>query len=1280
MFGRLLTWFSACFLLIGISFSSIAQTPAAGVTKFRSIEEVIQNWTPDRRLFVKGDIGVAARQLEDLAQWLAVNGPHWTVVLMDEASTQFYSAPDGRNYSGMDAVEYALGQGLSNRTDFGKWEHPQTKERDGAVFALFLKDRKFSYFASDAQDRRGLGEANWVGQLDQPAFRAMRSGGRILDAVKDTVQTVNERLERAVKSEADLARTVELERQRAVEAVISSIANTRQLIDQVKRSAAEYQQNYPKARGVLAAPPLLQWQEDVAKIKTELKPDSARSLQQRLATIDDAILSVLNSYAAVEGLDVHVSELNAQLMQLAASPQNVAASNIATVKKLIEDAKKTVEQGDVGLPKIYQQAEQAVREGQALLEQERVAEERVRIARLWIWRTLIVSIAISLLVVAFVFWLLNRRRRAIMLQAFKTLAERESLVAKETEGIDRLFTRNEELLGSKQRIAERGYAGATREISEKALDYVDDLFIMSKEVRRVLKDARGLVHPNNPIAKLRNLFSGRDYQQAINEVTGKQLKFSRVNGLPWVLRERATASGGAIPDEVMLTFEEVFDAFKHRGIEAERALTTVENCLTNINDALTEAQTELQACIDQDKQLDAESTDDGYFDLIDYLETLIPSVESDLEQADKLSLTDAVGAMQNHLPLAKRKMAEAQLLGNHLLEARRGLFPRLSEAADSLQHLQFNSQWIFFELSAIKGRANELFKVAAERSVAEDVEMLAKDLTALGDRAAQTVVMATQIRQDLEPQGELLKERIRAARTSLAKQLQVPESAVLHEQNSSPDEFWSLAGKSLEAAGVAVGQGQNDVGQAAIEAMLADVARADEIIQATSQAVELFEKKRQLATAELQRLEARLPKVGAAIDMSRRKFVGSSLELRRENPQDPPVDVTQLLQAASAPLRSVDATLELIPEQHRQGRVLHAASMLHEAAHQVALAHENLDRIEHHIAIMEEKVRENKTEMARLSAMLETVLYNRRDPLVTQQTIEAIKDLDRRVTAVREDLERTDTAPNPFDVSVTLELIRQAFVEIDARCAADRKAHAEATRAVEGARQQQLIAQQFVRQSQTDGIPDSPRTTEANRQIAALAQSLVDVNSQLREPHGDWRMVDERASKLQTQLSTAADVLRGELNTASQALETFQKASQSVFQAEQWAGSYGIRVSGSPGVRELEKARASLQQGKYDRVLEISRVAAAAAVMAIQQAEREVLRRQQAAARAAEAERRRRHRESSNTTVFGGGSSFGGGSFKGGFGGGSGGSSSRGGSFGGGGSSGGGSGFSRSGW
>ncbi len=1105
-FARCLTPLTAHLIWFALFANLFSQESAtsSGVTKIAAIEDVIRTWRPDRHLFVKGNLGIGSRQLDELENWLTKNGPHWTIVIMDEASDASFLANDGREYRGMDAIEYALGYGLSNRTDFGKLEHPKTMERDGAVFAMSLKERKFSYFGSDAQDRRGLGESNWVGQLDQPAFRAMRSGGRILDAVKDTVKSIDEQLTRVIQGEADNAR-----------------------------------------------------------------------------------------------------------------------------------------------------------------------------------RTLLFILILVLLSIAAVLWLLNRRRRTIMIAAEEALARRELVVAKETEGIDRLFIRNEELLGSKEKVIERGYVGATKLVSEQALDYVDDLFIMSKEVRRVVKDARELINPNGLFSRLLNLFSGSRYQQAMHAVTGKPLKFSRLNGLPGVLREQSNqvrsdkedldkANRTEIPDEITLTFEEVFHAFQQRGVDAENALNTVENCLTNVHEKLSDAQDKLGKCIAQDKRMDGESRSDGYFRLPDYLEVMIPAVEIDLEQADKLSAFDAVGAMQEVLPVAQRKMNEATALGSHLLNAREKLFPQLKQAAAKLGELRFTSHWIDLELSSITYRANQLMKVAATQSIGSEVANIASELTGLVTRGNLSMQLAERIRQELGPEGESLRYRIQNARSAIARELSLPESALLNEIDLSPEDCWATAGKNLEAAGVAVSLGQNNAAQAAIDVMIAQVARADNLIQQSTKTVQSFGQDKEHTASELKRLSFRLPQVKLAVETIRRDYVSSTLQFNTDaasKPTDGPATAEQMLQSAASPLNSVEDILRRATDAFRQGKVLQAAVSLNHATSQIELAHAQLDRTEQHVANIESRSRENRTELSRLSGLFANLRSNQRDPLVTQDTLNAIEAANRSAEVIGRDLATSIAAPNPFEITTGLIQLQQKAVSLEARCTADRKANSEAARAVAGARGQQQIALQHVRQSQTDGIPDSPQTIQANDKIAILNQELVAVESQLREPHGDWKQVDSRASKLQADLSASTTTLIGELRSASQAIEIFNQASQIVFQAEQWTGHYGIRVSGSPGVRELERARTSLQQGNYNIVLEVGRIAADIARKAIEQGEREVIRRQQSAEREAEATRRRN--QASTPSIFNsGGSSHhsSGGSF-------GGGSSSNSSS-----SSSSGSGFSRSGW
>ena len=73
---------------------------------------ILDAWQPDQRLYVKGDVGVDRARLAQLEGWLAANGPHWTVLLMDHAQGEIYRDDRGHNLSGASAVEFAVGRGL----------------------------------------------------------------------------------------------------------------------------------------------------------------------------------------------------------------------------------------------------------------------------------------------------------------------------------------------------------------------------------------------------------------------------------------------------------------------------------------------------------------------------------------------------------------------------------------------------------------------------------------------------------------------------------------------------------------------------------------------------------------------------------------------------------------------------------------------------------------------------------------------------------------------------------------------------------------------------------------------------------------------------------------------------------------------------------------------------------------------------------------------------------------------------------------------------------------
>lgn len=1242
------------------------------VVEFEKITEVIKQWTPQTQLYVKQPIGVGAKQLSDLQDWLEKNGPHWTVVLMHDADNQVYQAANGDVFQGMDAVETALGKGLTNQTDFGKLSNPETQERDGAIFVLFLNERKFSYFSSAAQDRRGLGRSNWIGDLDQPAFRAMRGGGRIVDAVEDTVTNINNRLAQAIQIERVNAQRQVQERERDLNSLHATIKHAREQIDEAKVIAADFRSLNPNAKGPLTSPPLEDWRQAVEAIESSITVETIHANAQQLTKTTDAISQYMNNVSSAVNCAENSQLLEASIRRLSGSENPEVRSEVEKARSALAAANTAAKDGSTEVTALMSQANESITTADRIDTRDQRNLEQAQAIRKQVVRVLYILASLLTTLIVGLLGFFNWKRRPDMKKAQSQLSDRESAMSQNADEVDKLFTRNDELLGSSERLQQRGYVGKTKVVSEQALSYVNELFIISKEVRRVLSEARELVYPQGLWGRVVNMFSRGRYQRAMNQLTGSPLKFSTTSGLPRILRDSLPEGTNQNAEYVTLNFEEVLKAYNKREDEATQTLDLIDKCLTNVHESLSNSQTDLNGLNEQEKLLQKASEEDGYFALPSIFRDLIPTIESGIQQADKLSAFDAVEAMQVVLPEVDRKIKESRNCITHFLSAREKLFPILRETTDSLKSMGFRSSWIDDTLRSITSKADGLMKECASQSVASGVAETAQKLASLSDNAQEAVVLAKRLDQELTPASEAMQERIVAARQDMAKRLNLPQSAILNEINQQPGVHSSTAIKHLDAARSLLSLGQIEAVKTSIAAFSQEESHADAILIASKNAVENFGKQQQTASSELSRLRNRIPEVEKSVAPIARTFESSTLQT--QNIDGKPVTARQLIQFAESPIDPVEKSLQLAQAEHKQGRVLHAAELQFNASSTIATAHQQLDQVEELIARVISQARDNLAEANRCADQLEKLQETARDPLVTSLTVAAINDAATTISKLRHDVS-VSPSPNPFEMAGAISSVQHSLAELQARCAADRQAQAEAARAVAGARRQHQTALQLVRQAQTDNIPDSRVTVDSVNRISALGQAVGKLEFRLKEPHGNWKEVDDSAAHLQADISRSSDTLSRELKSASHALSLFQQASQVVFQAEQWSGRYGIRVLGSPGVRDLERARASLHSGDYRSVESICQLALAAAMMAIQQAEREVERQRMAEQRAAEEARRRqeatRRRPSSDEGIFGGGfGGFGGGSF--------GGGSSSGGSSGSRSSND--SGFSRSGW
>jgi hypothetical protein len=595
--------------------------------------------------------------------------------------------------------------------------------------------------------------------------------------------------------------------------------------------------------------------------------------------------------------------------------------------------------------------------------------------------------------------------------------------------------------------------------------------------------------------------------------------------------------------------------------------------------------------------------------------------------------------------------------------------------------------------------------------------------------------LAKHLKEQTEPKLSELPGLIKSNRSELSKSLRLPENQVLIEGQFNPDDAAAMARKNLEAASTLLLQGKVEACRAALSGCEAEVDKAKSWMDASKATVKEFDQTLRLERSRLDGMLERCRNLLGTLRNVERDHTAAALRLAYSVVEEPakswakpgaeplqdlaaseavptqanstqansgPVAsangqqedqqlggslANQLLQRAESIAQQVSKMHNDAQAQYSRGEVLGAISTVREASALIAEIDRRLVRVELHLQHLERCVVENQQQLESSVAAAQRLLGYQSDRLVMLPTVRQIQEFAEHVGQVQSQVATNTQRTNPFELAQVLMHFQKRIAELEAMIVADHQGHAEASRAVDGAVRQWSVARQYVQQSRTDNIPDSPATKEGVRRVDVLEQGVLGVQQQIEEIHGDWHAVGRRAAEVQSDLATVSKKLSQELQMGNNALQEFQMASESVYNAEHWTGPWGMRIDGSPGVRLLESARTQLQAGNYAAVLELSSQANQAAQIAIQRVEREVQKRRIAEQQRTERLRRERMAAEAARTgtiiLGGGGSSSRGGSIFGSggtFGGGGGPFGGGGGSFGGGGGGGNNSGFGRSGW
>ena len=423
---------------------------------------------------------------------------------------------------------------------------------------------------------------------------------------------------------------------------------------------------------------------------------------------------------------------------------------LAQARVELEKAREAHARGDSGYGVFYENARQATDSaeeeiGRAKAERERrmLAErEAARRAEIRAVRFRNAGLAGGGLVAALLGvggMVMNRRRRPAKAEAEALLSAWEAGAHEKRDGLFALLDRTSVVVGSAVDLSERGYAGETLRLGEQTIADVDELFIMSSAVERVLREARGLVVSGLGARGAVNLFSSDNYFKAMRLLRDEPITFAPEEGIELIVRgsrEETRSLLGKLESykPFALSFNELIGEFNVRAGRALESLDRIENAWATIHGELDAVDAVVDEAEERASAIVARASEDGLFVVPGFAGSWLRSARDDLGAAVAMAAGDPVGALAGPLPVARRKATEGLALCDALDRARSVTLPAMRRNADALAESGQANGWIMGALNALSGEAERLCLAGASESVAGRVSAFDGAVVALAGR------------------------------------------------------------------------------------------------------------------------------------------------------------------------------------------------------------------------------------------------------------------------------------------------------------------------------------------------------------------------------------------------------------------------------------------------------------------------------------------------------------------------------------------------------------------
>ena len=1167
---------SLLFLSFALSLSLNSEARGESAARFQNINEVVSQWTQDQHLWVHGNLRLSVERLTELETWLDVNGQNWTIVLMENARTQRYDSK-----SGMSAVEFALGEGLSNRTPFGDLRDARTGQKNGAVFVLFLEERKFSYFASEAYDTRSLGERYWVNRLDLPAVSAMRSGGRIADASRNTVSSIDDALTKKIEAEQERARLAKSAKSKALEEAKQYSNQLSPLIEEAVTGASNLRSSHPGLTGAVVRPPLSEWTVSRVTISQLVEQKDAENARKHFENARNSILLFqqgIDQWGASAKLFTGLGER----ISKHPSPEGdrVIAGHLAKAEAAIKSSQKNHALGE---PLYIQQLLTAQRELESAERQHKawlVAEAKRKFRAQLVKALSMMGSLIALIV-------LNRLRRPYLKEAEELLASSKSRLRGKFNTLFELMDRTSLVVGSSSDLEERGFTGTTETLARDTIRGVDELFIMSSATDEVMAEGRDLVSPRAPLAWLGNCFSSRRYKKAIQLLSSRAIGFDDAAQLEKIISPRSAKNSRTLLgysedyQPFYLSFEQLIREYDSRQQLTAKHLSRLESGIDRLPLTQQRLSSQLDRISETANQLAFAAEKDSHFPLVNLRERLIPAAESGLETAASVGETDPVAAFENLIPTSRQQIGDALGLVQAIESFRAIDQPVIARTADELRESSRSVAWIDEALELLIVRSGQLGSDALEKPIETALNSFSDDLTRLKGSVLSAKNQTDRANSELAPKIIECEKAVAENRASLKRELSLPKSALLNEPGLSPDEKLALA-----RYGVATALSAIDHGNA-----LGATQDLDEVEHCLSDAYALMELSRESVlnhaashsglVEKTSELTASLAPVTLLLEELKNEYArGVQLFSSRFGEEiSGQKSVSDCIERAEKRLAAAEITLNDSASAFRKGELIRAYGLLETGGNELGFADHQLSLVKDQHKATLEALTGNRKILQQLERQISELKLQCEDSRTCQSTIKHHEVSSESVQAYAASLDILK--PNPFVQNRTGESLLEHLNALEDGIQADRKSYEMAESASTGAKAALTFCNNYLNEAKNDRITDSLDLGKAISRHEMLTVQLALIKKQLKKPHLEWPSLHGEITKLTTEVGKVRSVLEKELAAARESADKIMKAAEAYSQLHDWRSRHRVKINRTAGASALARAKQQLARGQY---------------------------------------------------------------------------------------------------